>query len=412
MHRLALELSGKRTIIHKMFDWPLNTNTFSFSDKLRMSYFLLSCDRWTQGEKVKEYEKLWEEYVGCKAIMVSSGSAANELIALKAKSDLIQKGLWPNKNKVLFPANTWISSVSPWVNLGFEAVFVDIDENLGMDLDKLCVTYNISSIRGRFAGVFYTTLLGFVPESILNIQNWCSLVNLPFYLDNCESSFSSINIDGQIHNINSVATSSTSFYLSHLTTTGSEGGMVFCEDEEDHKWFLMARNHGMVKSLLPYYGSFETDNYRNWGVDERFDFRLLGSNYRSSDLAAFAAILDFENRDKIIIHRTELYQQFKEEIKKEVKIPEMGLSVPFCLPIIVDDVCLLNNIKFFCHANGIEYRPIVGGNLLRQTAFKGYGKPESFPYADYIHKHGIYIGLNTQTTPKMIDSFVKGISKL
>ena len=377
-----------------------------------MSWFLLSCDRWTQGEKVKEYEKLWEDYTGSKAVMVSSGSAANELIALKAKSDLIQKGLWTKKNKVLFPANTWISSVSPWVNIGFQPIFVDIDVNLGMSYVDLYDKYSNRMGQEGFAGIFYTTLLGFYPQIVLEIKRFCDEKGLFFYLDNCESSFSSFEVGGQIKNINSLTTSSTSFYLSHLTTTGSEGGMVFCEDEEDHKWFLMARNHGMVKSLLPYYGQFVTDQYRNWMADERFDFRLMGSNYRSSDLAAFSGILDFENRDNIIIHRTEIYQQFKESIRKEIQVPEMGLSVPFSLPIICDDVCLLNNIKFFCHANGIEYRPIVGGNLLRQTAFKGYGKPENFPYADYIHKHGIYIGLNTKTTPKMIENFVKGVEKL
>lgn len=395
-----------------MFDWPLNTNTFSCSDKLRMSWFLLSNDRWTQGEKVRDYERLWEEYTDSKTIMVSSGSTANELIALKTKSDLIQKGLWPNKNKVLFPANTWISSVSPWINFGFQPVFVDIDVNLGMSYVDLYDKYSNRAGQETFAGVFYTTLLGFCPRTIIEIKKFCDEKRLFFYLDNCESSFSSVEVGGQVKNINSLAISSTSFYLSHLTTTGSEGGMIFCESEEDHKWFLMARNHGMVKSLLPYYGSFETDNYRNWGTDERFDFRLMGSNYRSSDLAAFAATLDFENRDKIILHRTELYEQFATTVRKEIKIPETCLAVPFSLPIICSDPGLLNNIKFFCHSHNIEYRPIVGGNLLRQTAFKGYGKPESFPYADFIHKHGIYIGLNQTVTPKMVEFFVKGISKL
>ena len=41
-------------------------------------------------------------------------------------------------NKVVFPANTWISSVSPWLNFGFEPIFVDLDlNNLCADIDLI-----------------------------------------------------------------------------------------------------------------------------------------------------------------------------------------------------------------------------------------------------------------------------------
>jgi len=395
-----------------MFTWPLNTNSFNLLDKLKISKFILTDDRWTQGKYVKQYEDLWSDYVGSKAVMVSSGSTANELIALRTKHELEQLNKWPKKNKVLFPANTWISSVSPWVNFGFEPVFIDINSDFGMchrEFLAYIKKYGVTNV----AGVFYTTLLGFCPDSLIDIQEECKKRGIFFKLDNCESSFSKISLDEyEDRNINSLATSSTSFYLSHLTTSGSEGGMIFCDNEEEHQWYLLARSHGMTKSLNSYYDGFVVDGYRNFDVDERFDFSMMGSNYRSSDYAAFPAILDFQNKDRYINHRVEMYALFEDNLRDDIRTPDPSIGVPFALPIVCESLDLLNNIKFYCNRNGIEYRPVVGGNLLRHTAFKKYGNPEDYPEADFIHKNGIYIGLNQSVTAKMIKKFCRDIDKL
>ena len=110
------------------FNWPLAISSFTFWDKLRIGWFLLTEPIWTYGAWVKRYEDLWVRQFGVKhAVMVSSGSTANELIALRRKWELECAGEWPRRNKVVFPVNTWISSVSVWINLGFEPVFVDVE---------------------------------------------------------------------------------------------------------------------------------------------------------------------------------------------------------------------------------------------------------------------------------------------
>ena len=38
-------------------------------------------------------------------------------------------------------------------------------------------------------------------------------------------------------------------------------------------------------------------------------------------------------------------------------------------------------------------RPILGGNLLRQPAFKDWAK-QDLPGADRVHDHGLYVGLH------------------
>ena len=113
------------------YKWPLSENSFDFWDRLRICSFVLNPkNQWTQGKLVKEYENKWSEYTKCPyVVMTSSGSASNELIALWFKHKLQKSGQWGKKNKIIFPVNTWISSISPFINIGFEPIFVDLDIN-------------------------------------------------------------------------------------------------------------------------------------------------------------------------------------------------------------------------------------------------------------------------------------------
>ena len=63
------------------FKYPLQTDPFTYADRLRISAFILSKEnRLTMGDKVAELEgKMMHKY-GRLCLAVSSGSAANHLI--------------------------------------------------------------------------------------------------------------------------------------------------------------------------------------------------------------------------------------------------------------------------------------------------------------------------------------------
>ena len=66
-----------------MYKWPLAQNEFTWLDRLKIcGFFLNPKNRWTQDKYVKQYEQKLCEYTGARyAVFVSSGSAANQLIA-------------------------------------------------------------------------------------------------------------------------------------------------------------------------------------------------------------------------------------------------------------------------------------------------------------------------------------------
>ena len=72
-------------------NWLLMKDTISFMDKFEMIKFILTTKKFTNGEKVKEFEKKWNQWLGSKySLFVSSGSTANLLLldtALKIIAD-------------------------------------------------------------------------------------------------------------------------------------------------------------------------------------------------------------------------------------------------------------------------------------------------------------------------------------
>ncbi len=63
----------------------------------------------------------------------------------------------------------------------------------------------------------------------------------------------------------------------------------------------------------------------------------------------------------------------------------------FCLPFVCKKKTTMNQLKKIFTTVGIEYRPIVSGNLLRQPFLKNY-KLEDSTNVDLLHDNGVYIG--------------------
>jgi len=387
--------------------WPLAVPSMTALDKLKIGYWLLTNDHWSAGAEVRRYEEMWEQYTGCPhAVMVSSGSAANFLIAQRLKEELERSGQWKRNRTVLFPAVNWISSISPFVQQGFDPVFMDVSSNMCSSSDQVHAAIR----KYNPVAVFYTTLLGFSGD-LGNIRDACNKAHIPLYLDNCESSFSTFLEnpwrDVKKRHCCNMVTSSTSIYFSHHTSGNQEGGFIFCQDEDEANWYRMARNHGMTRGM--------PKRYLNPNVDSRFDFYLMGSNHRSTNLAAYMASLDFE-RALVFRHTRQylasVFSESLDENRYERPHRHINGEVPLVLPIVAKQSGHIHKVKDLLTRLGVESRPIVGGNMLRHTAFDGLGNPDDFPRAQHIHDNGVYIGLHKGVTEEMVRSLADSLNRL
>lgn len=382
-----------------VYNWPLNVNNFTFLDKLKICSFILNpAKRWTQGEEVKSFERKFSKFVGKKySVFVSSGSTANTLLAmyLRDRGD--------GKNTVVFPSTTWITSISPFLREGFNPKFIDVTlDDLSLNLDHL--EDYLSKNAENVVCVFFTSLLGFVPD-LKRIEAISKKYKVRIMMDNCENTFGSF--EGE--NVSKKFTSTTSTYFGHQLQS-IEGGFVFTDSEEEYNYFLMARNHGMVRSLS------DAEGYRNPLVDSRFDFNILGNNFRNNNLNAFVGQLDFARTEDYIQSRLRLYKVFKHHLDKDKFTLPFDYAnrthVPFSLPLICETSSLKDKILKRCDVLGIETRPIISGNLLRQSCLKTYDDYENYPISELLNNNGLYVGLYSRLSESKIQRFVEDINKL
>jgi CDP-6-deoxy-D-xylo-4-hexulose-3-dehydrase len=235
---------------------------------------------------------------------------------------------------------------------------------------------------------------------------------LKICFDNCENTFGSF--DGK--NVSSFFTSSTSTYFGHQIQS-IEGGFIFTNSEDEYRYYLINRNHGMVRSLDFY--ALNYSDIQNKLVDPLFDFYSFGSNYRNTDLNAYIGQLDFKRVDIYKKSRNKFYSLLKSELdESKFFLPKnraKSVDCAFCFPIIFknNDRDNINIAKQICDDLEIEYRPIISGFLGYQTCYKKYF--ESFlEYENSIklHRDGFYIGLYHNMNYNLAKSFVKKVNMI
>lgn len=383
--------------------WNLNESNFTWLDRLKICKFFLSKDRfWTMSSQVQKFEKEMAEFVGCKhAVFVSSGSTANMLLAYHLKDNISRRS--SAKNTVVFPSTTWVTSVSPFIREGFRAKFIDVSlADYSMDLNYL--EEYLSKHSEEVACVFVTSLLGFTPD-IDRLKNIESVYGVKVMLDNCENTLGEYDLK----NVSSFFTSTTSTYFGHQIQS-IEGGFIFTNEDLERDMFLMYRNHGMTRSVL------DNSQFVNPDVDERFDFYLLGNNARNSDVNALVGSLDLRRAASYAAKREDFFHYFYISVNpSKIRLPRYfsrRVHVPFCLPLVFRDKKDKEVIERYCADNGIETRPIVSGNLLRQTCFKEYGEYSDFRTSEILHNNGFYVGLHNKVKSKNIEKLTTQINNL
>lgn len=379
--------------------WPLMHNTINWWDKFELIKFILFSDRFTNGPKVREFEEAWAKWVGSKhALYVSSGSTANFLLlaAVKEFYNL------PKGAKVLVPACTWVTNVAPVLQLGFEPVWCDISlKHFSFDLDHLPKDNDVRV-------VFVTHLLG-IDAPIEQLKE--RYPKAIFLEDICESH----GVTGptfERRGSTSSEGSTFSFYYGHHMTT-IEGGMICTNNSDLYELMRLKRSHGMAREMTPERFMKAKADWPD--IDGRFLFLSDGYNFRNTELGAVLGLSQLTRLDETIEFRQLNYRLFVDELlnlEKHFYIPDCNSgNSSFCLPIICKDRELMPKLKKAFEEAGIENRPIVGGNLLRQP-FLGKWRHVKAPNADILNDNGVYVGNSQFVTPEMICELIDIIRRV
>ena len=65
-----------------------------------------------------------------------------------------------------------------------------------------------------------------------------------------------------------------------------------------------------------------------------------------------------------------------------------------------------------CNENKIESRPIISGNMLKQTCYKQYGDYKNFKNSEYLHNNVFYVGLHYKVKKQNITKLTTYLNNL
>ena len=343
---------------------------------------VVDSDMYSMGKHVAEYEKEFAKAFDSKyAVMVNSGSSANLLMIASMffrKNNPLKRG-----DEIIVPAVSWSTTYAPLQQYGLRVKFIDIDKDtLNLDLDQL-----ESAITDKTKAVLAVNLLG----NPLDFDRLNDIIGDRVLLeDNCESM--GAKYKGKSAGSFGLMGTFSSFFSHHISTM--EGGCIVTDDEELYHILLCLRSHGWTRNLPK--KNRVTGIKSDKPFEESFKFALPGYNVRPLEMSGAIGLEQLKKLPSMIEQRrknAELFKSLMEDFDGIRTQKEVGESSWFGFSFVVDYG--REELIDALDENGVECRPIVSGNFVKNRALLSHFDYEvvgDLPNANDIDKNGLFIG--------------------
>lgn len=381
----------------------LTKSTF-YKEKLtkeKLCVFIGKSKQLSIGEQCSNFEKNFSIWQRRKySVMFNSGSSANlALIQALLSLKRVKKG-----DMVGFSAVTWATNVMPLITMGLDPIPVDVElDTLNISPKKLAQAYN----KYKFKILFITNLLGYC-DDIGEIRDYCQKNKIILLEDNCES----LGSEYKKTKLGNFGHSSTfSFYVGHHLST-IEGGMVCTDDKEMDTMLRMVRAHGWDRNLSSIAQKKLRKKYEINNFYSKYTFYNIGYNLRPTEISGFLGVNQLKYLDEIIDRREKNYMQLKKIYSNLDFMPITTKNLTkisnFAFPIICRTSKKRGEYIKLAKESGIEIRPVVAGNIIKQPFFLEHTKKRFLlPNAQKIHDAGFYFGNNPEMTKTEIELLIK-----
>ncbi len=378
----------------------LSESSWSAQD-FQVAHDCIDSDQHTMGIKVSQFESSFAEYVGSKyAVMVNSGSSANLLgvSSLKFTNPPTSKA-----STVIVPALSWSTTYFPWIQNGFRLRFVDIDPaTFNMDLSAM-----EKAIDSTVVGICVPHILG-ADAGITEITRIAKEHEIWVFEDTCESlgACTSSKLDKKLGTFGLMGT--YSFFRSHHIST-MEGGMVVTDNKDLYHLALSKRAHGWGRNI-PKKGILDIEEIDSW--ESKFQFYVDGYNLRPLEISGALGISQLAQIESFIDYRraNALHLQNSLSLNTAFQLQkqnQLGSWMAFGLTLQSNAFSRSQVIQELESA-GVETRPIVTGNFLRQPVMKrirnSVDVAGDYLGADFVHQNGIMFGNHGRNLEKELDA--------
>lgn len=247
---------------------------------------IIKRNQWSEGKYTKLFEEKWSEQNELQSVACSSWTGA----ALSAMNYFNLKG-----KTVLCPSNTFMATPLATINAGANVEFVDSNKN------DLCMSYEDFVIKAEIykpAAAWVVHIGGHIAFDIQKISEFCKDKGIVL-LEDCAHAHGA-EWNGKKPGIWGDA-GVYSFYATKTITTG-EGG-------------ILVSKH---KDLIDY-----SEKYRNYG---KFDYKVLGLNYRISEFTAAIGLVQTERLPDIIAFKNDYAEKLNQKYSSKLIIPNGMIS--------------------------------------------------------------------------------------
>lgn len=342
----------------------------------------------THGPLAREFERAISGYIGQKyGVFCNSGSSAN-LLALSALTapELGERRIKPG-DEVITTALNFPTTVAPIIQVGAVPVFVDVDLNLEVQ------SFEASDNTKAF---IINHILGFPTQIRMSDDYWC--------IEDCCDALGTLLWTGNAGEYGDLST--FSFYPAHHITAG-EGGMVCTSDPLLRRLLLSFRDWGRACWCEP--GQDNACGHRYDGdYDHKYSYSHIGYNLKATELQAAIGLQQFQHIDEWAEIRQRNFERYLEHDELRKKFDLLGHYtrdvVPFGFPLLTKKDNR-NALMRWLDGHGIGNRPIFGGNILRQRAFKDvkYRVVGDLHNTNLIHDRGFFTGCWHGLTVEHVD---------
>jgi dTDP-4-amino-4,6-dideoxygalactose transaminase len=347
----------------------------------------------TDGPNLREFEAAFAKFTGSRyAIGVSSATSALHL-SLKALG--IGRG-----DEVIVPDMTFVATANAVVQSGATPVFADVEKetmNISVESIKRRITKRTKAILPvHFAGKVC---------DIVGVVNIAKKYNLKI-IEDCAHAIGAQF--GKRHVGNFGSAGCFSFYPTKNITT-IEGGMVITNSKELANYVMLARNHGVTKTLIQRYSR---------GKPWDYDMNESGYNYRLDEIRSALGLSQLKRIRKINLLRKKKFEYYNKKLcdVKGIIIPKIasGNDHAYHLYILrIDDKYGMSRDKLFdgLYRYGIKtsvhYKP-----LHMFAAFRKYGESNELRNSSELYEEMLTLPFYPNMTSEQQNYVVNCIKKI
>ena len=210
--------------------------------------------------------------------------------------------------------------------------------------------------------------------------------------------------------------STTSFYASHVVTTGGHGGMICFNKDEwyDKAKTLVGWGRSSAKNETEAFEHRFSVKVDGIPYDAKFVFEEIGYNFQSTDIDAAFGLEQLKRLKSVIKARQEHFADLLRFFKRHEDyfvLPKQRKDVKtawLAFPLVIRESAPFNRVDLaiFLEKNGIQTRPLFTGNALRQPAFKNLSakkRKSGYPVADSVMRGSVVIGCHQGLERKQVE---------